>query len=135
MVVSRPDVLVIVVILGGHERAVTVADIATADGKSIAPDAMLGQFQDNRFNNYEFPRQPPSLSKDHWKLWTKAIQDEFEKAYSERGTQHQLRQPLWAWLEDLALTAHCVGLIQHKDTVGLLVSLLGNYGYSSTGLN
>jgi hypothetical protein len=27
-----------------------------------------------------------------------------------------------------------VGLIQHKDTVGLLVSLLGIYGYSSTGL-
>jgi hypothetical protein len=46
------------------------------------------------------------LSKDHWKLWTKAIQDEFEKAYSERGTQHQLRQPLGAWLEDPALTAH-----------------------------
>ncbi len=79
-------------------RAVTVADIATADGKGLRQTAYEGIPSSQRANLYEFPRQPPSLPKAYWATWQRFLSEHLLKAYSSSPQGKDLQQPLGAWL-------------------------------------
>ena len=49
-----------------------------------------------RGHNYEWPRQPPALSRAHWTLWKQALY----KCFLGYITSDRLRQPLTTWLVD-----------------------------------
>lgn len=81
-------------------QAVTVADIATADGKGIRQAAYDGIPSSQRANTYEFPRQPPSLPKAYWTTWQRFLSEHLLKAYSRSPQGKDLQQPLGSWLID-----------------------------------
>jgi hypothetical protein len=78
-------------------RAVTLADITTADGRSLAPGILEGTYLAQRMDKYSWPRQPTQLSKAHTELWSAAVQKCFTQA---PYTISKLRIPLGNWLED-----------------------------------
>ena len=78
-------------------HAITLADISTMSGKSISWEAYNGVRAPQFLHNYEWPRDPPRLSKDHWDLWKKAL----DKCFLSNGTnenERRLATPLGNWL-------------------------------------
>ena len=82
-------------------RAVTISDIATADGKRLCPGVESGERPGQSFNCYRWPRQPPKLDNDHWATWKQALNDTMLQSYSTALT---LRTALGEWLEEQAIT-------------------------------
>jgi hypothetical protein len=78
-------------------RAVTLTDITTADGRSLAPGILEGTYLSQRMDKYSWPRQPTQLSKAHKDLWSAAVQKCFTQAPYNIP---KLRIPLGNWLED-----------------------------------
>ena len=76
-------------------QAVTLADITTVCGRSILTEVYEGHPSPQGSNTFQWPRPPPSLSSDHWKLWKAAL----ETCFTAPGTR-TLRTPLGDWLID-----------------------------------
>ena len=102
-------------------RAVTLADICTADGKEVSMAAFDGIYNGLRANSYKFPRQPTSLPAGHWTLWKKALSTLVLRTYSESG--RRLRVPLGQWLCDPSehwpwFYRAASSVLYHKSTQG-----------------
>lgn len=54
-------------------RVVSLADLTTANGKRICQDVLNGQAPQQTWHNYQWPRQQPSLSSEHRRLWREAL--------------------------------------------------------------
>jgi hypothetical protein len=76
-------------------HAVTLADIASADGLEISLNAWNGIKDDSGESQYQWPRTQKSLSIKHWKQWRKVI----AKAFVSPGTQRELTDHLLAWCD------------------------------------
>jgi hypothetical protein len=58
-------------------NAVTISDIATANGKELALHAWNGTREDRGPSTYQWPRIQDSLLQEHWKQWQRAIASVF----------------------------------------------------------
>jgi hypothetical protein len=54
-------------------KVITLADITTANGKSLHPWSYDGIRRRPHLHRYHWPRQPKKLSEAHWQLWRKAL--------------------------------------------------------------
>jgi hypothetical protein len=80
-------------------KAITLADICTADGKNLHILSYTGgKAREPHLHRYNWARQPPSLSPDHWALWRQAL-DNF-RTDTFNTFDLSLHHPLGAWLED-----------------------------------
>ena len=78
-------------------QAVSISDIASADGTRIHFDAYSGIAPSSNQGSFHWPRQPSQLSTAHWTLWQQAL----EKCVIDSGsTTKRLRQSLGPWLSD-----------------------------------
>jgi hypothetical protein len=76
-----------------------LSEITTVDGKRITKQAWKGIKDDNGINNYQWPRAPKALSKLHWQLWRKAIQQTFVDPMKTQT--RELPIPLHEWYIDI----------------------------------
>ena len=67
-------------------HVVTLADITSASGTRILQSAYEGKHHDQGAHSYSWPRQPDSLSTDHWQLWQQALDKCFILMNSPRRT-------------------------------------------------
>jgi hypothetical protein len=74
-------------------HAVTLSDLATADGKAITLHAWNGTRDDRGPSPYQWPRIQKSLSYEHWKQWQRAI----DSVFLSHGHSRVLSTPLCAW--------------------------------------
>ena len=77
-------------------QAVSLADICSADGKDITPEAMDGIPMKGFSDKPEWPRQPSSLPADYWNVWKDAL----TKCFVRNTTRTRLWTPLGKWAED-----------------------------------
>jgi hypothetical protein len=78
-------------------KVITLADITTANGKSLHPWSYKGIQRQPHLHRYHWPRQPKKLSEAHWQLWRKALDDCFRPSYATARDMH-LHHPLDDWL-------------------------------------
>jgi hypothetical protein len=72
--------------------ATTLTDISTADGQFIIADAWEGK-RYHHASPFNWPRQPPTLSRSHWTLWKQAL----SKFVLQTEHNRRLRSPLGDW--------------------------------------
>jgi hypothetical protein len=80
-------------------HAITLADICTPKGNHITLDSYHGRRATQFLHHYDWPRDPPSLSKAHWDLWKKAVTKCFLR-YDTDENERKLMHPLGSWLID-----------------------------------
>ena len=80
-------------------QVVNLSAIMTADGKKISEQAWNGKQDDNRVNDYQWPRAPKKLSKLHWQIWRKALQATFVDPM--KTNKHELLMRLHDWNLDI----------------------------------
>jgi hypothetical protein len=78
-------------------KVITLADITTGDGKRLTDEALAGEPSGTTWHHYNWPRNPPKLSRSHWKLWEKALHQAFT---SGNTSSTSLQDPLGSWLVD-----------------------------------
>jgi hypothetical protein len=54
-------------------KAVNLADVVTADGRTFLPGIKQGERSSQQLHNYPWPRQPEKLTKAHWEMWKEAL--------------------------------------------------------------
>ena len=76
-------------------HAVTLSDIASADGEEITSHAWNGIREDRGIPQYQWPRTQKSLPKEHWKHWRSTI----GQLFLSRHTGRTLKDRLLEWNE------------------------------------
>lgn len=77
-------------------KATTLADIVIVDGKAIMSWALDGKASNTIRPHIQWPRQPPCLSTQHWRLWKVALEKTFLPPYRSPNSR-ALSRPLLAW--------------------------------------
>ena len=79
-------------------KAVTLADLCTTQGDRISASVYEGTGPGSHLRGIEWPRQPKSLSPDHWQEWKTTL----DKLFTQFATKnHLLKKPLGPWLVDV----------------------------------
>ncbi|MGL5936611.1 MAG: hypothetical protein ACRCZI_13435, partial [Cetobacterium sp.] len=74
-------------------KAVTLADVVTADGRTFLPGIKRGERSSQQLHNYSWPRQPDRLTKAHWDIWEEAL----NKCFGGHLEPDRLLHPLGMW--------------------------------------
>ena len=61
-------------------KAITLADLATANGAYLHPRAMTSSYKGFTYNTVEWNRDPPALAPKFWIIWKQAL----EKCFTRR---------------------------------------------------
>ena len=76
-------------------HAVTLADLCTVTGDRLSLPAFQGHSVDQSMRQVKWPRDPPTLSTQHWELWQSAL----DKCFCQLGSKEKLlHRPLGDWL-------------------------------------
>ena len=82
-------------------QVTTLADIVDAGGLLISLLSWEGRRDHRTGFYYEWPRSPPSLSRDHWELWRQALQKSFglrsRTLTTPLGKWTRAPPSLWQW--------------------------------------
>ena len=79
-------------------KVVTVADIATSDGKRISHEAYLCQCGNGLRNDIEWPRVPSTLPRPFITLWKTALREIFIIPYANENNRRLVRE-LGPWTD------------------------------------
>ena len=77
-----PKELELINIIRMSIQAVTVADIATADGRKISHNAWHALSSNHLRMAYDWPRDPERFTKTHIEVWQRALQHTFLTRYA-----------------------------------------------------
>jgi hypothetical protein len=80
-------------------KTITVADITTADGRKITTNSWNGIRDNQRCNDFLWPRLQTRLGPKHWNTWRSALS---ECLLKETTVDRSLRLPLGAWTKPVS---------------------------------